>query len=154
MPKKKLTQALPSVRRRANLNQHANQEWTQRITDLAIEAYRGPSPEDEFTKLFSVNKAPVIAQQLAEEYISVKYYKVPLKEFRGTTTNLGRSLRKLLESIPPDTQPPIPQMKKNSVSKERQWKMGPTRRRICGMKHIARPLLRVRCAAGSSWWTN
>src|SRR5262245_11812430 len=54
-----------------------------------------PSPEDEFTKLFSVNKAPVIAQQLAEEYISVKYYKVPLKEFRGTTTNLGRSLRKL-----------------------------------------------------------
>ena len=112
MPKKKLTQALPSVRRRANLNQHANQEWKQRITDLAKEAYRGLSPEDEFTKLFSVSRAPVIAQELAEEYISVKCYKVPLKEFRRTTTKLGRSLRRLLESIPPDTQPPFPQMRK------------------------------------------
>jgi hypothetical protein len=123
MPKKKLTQALPSARRRENLKQPASQEWKHQITDLAMEAYRGPSPEDEFMKLFSVSQAPVIAQGLAEEYISVKYYKIPLKEFRRTTSRVGKSLRNkihdLLESIPPDTQPPFPQMRKKFCGQEK-----------------------------------
>jgi hypothetical protein len=114
LPKKKLTLALPDARRRANLKEYATREWMDRITELAMDAYRGPSPEDEAMEPFSVILAPVKVRDMAEEYVSVRYYKMPLKEFRRITAKTGDSLRNkinsLLESMPADTQPPFAQM--------------------------------------------
>jgi hypothetical protein len=114
-PKKKLTQALPSARRRANLKRYVTRAWKDNITELAMQAYRGPSPEDEAMEPLAVVLAPVKVQELAEEYVSVKHHKAPLKEFRRITGKKGHSLRKklhdLLESLPGDTEPPFPQMR-------------------------------------------
>lgn len=50
-----------------------------RITDLASEAYCGSS-QDEATESLAVILAPVRVQQLAEEYVSVKYHKCALDQ--------------------------------------------------------------------------
>jgi hypothetical protein len=92
-PKKKLTQALPAVMRVANLRQYADQEWKDRITELAMEAYRGPRPKDEDTEPILVILAPAKVQELAERYVSAKHYKIPLREIRRITSNAGHSLR-------------------------------------------------------------
>ena len=114
-PKKKLTQALPAVMRGANLSQYATQEWKERITELAMEAYRGPRPKDEDTEPIPVILAPAKVQELAERYVSAKHYKVPLREIRRITGKVGHSLRNkicdLLEILPGDTEPPFPQMR-------------------------------------------
>lgn len=115
MPKKKLAQVLPSVRWLANLKQRATRAWMDRITALAMEAYGGPSPDDEAMEPLAVILAPVKVQEMAQEYVSAKHYKMPLKEFRGITAKKGNSLRNkihvLLESIPDETQPPFAQMR-------------------------------------------
>jgi hypothetical protein len=114
MSKKTITQALPNVRRLANLRQYATREWKNFITDLAAKAYR-PVLEDDDEEPFAVIVAPVRVQQLAEEYVSAKHYRMPLKEFRKITSKSGNSLRnkvqELLEIIPDDAQPPLSQMR-------------------------------------------
>jgi hypothetical protein len=108
------------ARRRANLKQYATREWMDRITELALDAYRGPLSEDEAMEPFSVVLAPVKVRDMAEEYVSIKYYKMPLKEFRRITAKTGNSLRNkinsLLESMPADTQPPFAQMQEKFCS--------------------------------------
>src|SRR5436189_6007414 len=105
-PKKKLTQALPAVMWRANLSQYATRDWKECITDLAMEAYCGQPPNDEDTEPTDVILAPTKVQELAENYVSVIHYKVPLKEVRRITGKAGHSLRNkihdLLESLPGD----------------------------------------------------
>ena len=115
VPKKKLTQALPAVMRRANLSQYATEEWKDRITELAMEAYLGRRPNDEDTEPLLVILAPAKVQELAERYVSAKHYKVSLREIRRITSKARHSLRNkihdLLESLPDDAEPPFPQMR-------------------------------------------
>jgi hypothetical protein len=59
--------------------------------------------------------------QLAEEYVSAKHYRMPLKEFRKLTSKSGNSLRnkvqELLGNIPDDAQPPLAQMREKFCGK-------------------------------------
>jgi hypothetical protein len=77
--------------------------------------------EDDDEEPFAVIVAPVRVQQLAEEYVSAKHYRMPLKEFRKITSKSGNSLRnkvqELLEIIPDDAQPPLSQMREKFCSK-------------------------------------
>jgi hypothetical protein len=113
--KKKLTQALLALMRLANLNKYATKRWKQRITDLAMKAYRGPRPIDEETEPMEVILAPAKVQELAERFVSIKHHKVPLKEIRRITSKTDPSLRNKIHdlhaSLPADTEPPFPQMR-------------------------------------------
>src|SRR5262245_13036740 len=120
MSKKAITQALPNIRRLANLKQYATREWMDTITNLAAKAFR-PSLEDDDEEPFEVILAPGRVLQLAEEYVSAKHHRMPLKEFRKITSKSGNSLRnkvqELLENIPDDAQPPLAQMREKFCGK-------------------------------------
>src|SRR5262249_40386988 len=105
MSKKIITQALPNIRRLANLKQYATREWMDTISELAAKAYR-PALGDEEEEPLAVLLAPVKVRQLAEQFVSAKHHRMPLKEFRRITSKSGNSLRnkvlELLESITDD----------------------------------------------------
>ena len=113
--KKEINSSAAGGDARRNLSQYATQEWKERITELAMEAYRGPRPKDEKTRSQYLLFWPRLRCRNSQKDTLAPNITRFLGKFEGLLAKVGHSLRNkicdLLEILPGDTEPPFPQMR-------------------------------------------